>query len=122
MNNQNEIDIERYKNNLGFYSIPREIWNKLAPSDQAMIKKMNGTVRRKREREVPIEDKHRNSPSVTQRRQPVEESDRKRQKTVQFQSTNKYNDDDNQDNDIVDEEGTKSITTRRDIIRFKINE
>ena len=118
-----EIDIERYKNQLGFYSIPRDIWNKLSNSDQSMIKKINGATRRKREREIPIEEKHGQSTSLTQRRNPVQETDRKRLKSVQFRHPETEPDDQHQieDGDAPNEEGADSITTRRDIIRFKIN-
>jgi len=90
--NSNEIDIEKYKNERGFYSIPYEIWNTIGSNDQDEIKKINGQLRRKRKRE----DK-RNGSSITPRRS--EHSDAsatpsppKKQRTVQIQdeSSNKH--------------------------------
>ncbi len=47
---QGGIGIEKYKNDMGFYSIPSDIWRRLTRDDRETIKKFNGELRRKRER------------------------------------------------------------------------
>ena len=119
---QGDIDISQYKNQLGFYSIPKDLWKKLTIDDQTMIKKLNGVIRRKRERETSIEDKHKMSTTLVQRRNPVDEPDTKRIKTVQFRDDSETNDHEDSDKHIINEEETNAVTTRRDILRFRVRD
>ena len=44
-----EIDLNSYKTERGFFSVPSDIWEKLTPSDMKYVKDFNGKLRKKRE-------------------------------------------------------------------------
>ena len=122
---QGEISIDRYKNDLGFYSIPSDTWRRLSRDDQDMIKKFNGNLRRKRERDNSGNKKYDGSrkTGITQRRTPIGEPELKRLMTTRNNDESKQNEvPPNKDyEEGPDEEDDKPITIRRDLIRFNIN-
>ena len=89
--NNADDDFSNYKNDQGYYSIPRDIWNQLDESSQNEIKKFNGDLRKKRRRSRSNSS---NSPTpdstITQRRTTgTNQSDdnpspNKKLRTVQF--------------------------------------
>ena len=120
------IEAKHYKNEKGFYSIPREIWRKLSPQDQQFIKKMNGELRRKRERETPNSNLQNatSNRSITPHRNPSDNIPNKKPRTLALidngtMERDEFIDDGDESPKI---EGETAITTRRDLIRFKIDE
>ena len=91
IDNNADDDFSNYKNDQGYYSIPRDIWNQLDESSQNEIKKFNGDLRKKRRRSRGNSS---NSPTpdstITQRRTTgTNQSDdnpspNKKLRTVQF--------------------------------------
>lgn len=124
INDTRDLSIEEYKNEKGFYSIPREIWKKLSHDDQRLIKKINGELRRKRERDSPryVSDLDKGR-SFTQRRNSSEYSMNKKPRTMDI--TEEIITDENSkipEKENQTEETESNITTRRDVLRFSINE
>ena len=124
-NNENrEMDIGDYKNEKGFYSIPREIWRKLSLEDQRMIKKMNGDLRRKRERESPrYSEGDKAFKSVNARRNATDDFPNKKPRTLEIRDRATEDKETKPQEEIFrEEENEGAITTRRDLIRFRMSE
>ena len=102
------------------------MWRRLSRDDQDMIKKFNGGLRRKRERDSSGDkgyDGNRKAP-ITRRRNPIGESEPERQMTKADKEELVRNNDftNNEYNQGPEEEESKSLTMHRDLIRFKLNE
>ena len=48
INIEDQIDISKHKTNLGYYSIPSEVWNTLSKNNKNRIKQFNPNLRKKR--------------------------------------------------------------------------
>ena len=122
-NGNRELDIGDYKNEKGFYSIPREIWRKLSLEDQQMIKKINGELRRKRERESPrYSEGDKAFKSVNARRNATDDSSNKKPRTLEIRDRVTEDKEKPQEEIFREEESEGAITTRRDLIRFRMSE
>jgi hypothetical protein len=112
-----EIDLEKYKTDKGFYSIPNEIWNKLSKDDQTSIKKINGKHRRKRERSDAEPPSQPNV--ITPRRTGGTDGKlNKKLKTVRIAEDD--NEDMNENGTEEEDHEANTITNRRDVLRFRI--
>ena len=88
------IDINNYKTDLGYYSIPKKIWNTLNNQDKNKIKEINMALRKKR-KTMDQNNNQRNTYSISTRRNAhsatqieddkSEEPGNKRQRLVHFE-------------------------------------
>ena len=108
--NAKELNIEDFKNERGFYSVPGDIWRKLSDDDQNQVRKHNGALRRKRERDDKL-----TSSLTTRRAISDSESPEKKPKTVQFLDSARKSDESKSQDDDQGE-----ITNRREVIRFRM--
>ena len=123
----NMIDINNYKTDLGYYSIPKEIWNTLNNQDKNKIKEINMALRKKRktmdqnnnQRNVHSISTRRNAHSTTQiEDNKCEEPENERQRVVHFEE------EESKETDIDQNEGkdTQEICNRRGILCFNLKQ
>ena len=100
------------------------MWRKLSRDDQDMVKKFNGRLHRKRERDNSS-NRYEDSKnlSITQRRNPIGEPETKRimsefDRDAQRHVENPINENHGEN---PEEEEKKPLTMRRDLIRFRLN-
>ena len=131
------IDIETYKTEQGFYSVPRHIWELLDDAGQQKVKAFNGKLRKERRQQKNRENDSNpssNNRNVTSRRTNNNRNDdgdanpspTKKQKTVQIK-----------DDDLDEAAGQASgndvqksqpqptenaIKNRREVLSFRVNE
>ena len=112
-------DIEKYKTELGYYSIPSEVWRYLSESQKTKIKQFNSNLRKRRR---AIEPQKVDETNISTRRvghsekelESAQDHPNKRQKTVEFNDNGIENEEEPQ---AVDED-TQDIINRRGILRF----
>jgi len=117
------IDISDFKTELGYYSIPKEVWTSLSNQDKTKIKEMNMTLRKKRK--ATDQGNKGTSPSISNRRNAHVNTDEentqreepnKRQRVVHFEDEEQTMNGPNQD----EGENTQEINNRRGILRFNL--
>ena len=110
--------IEQHKTDLGYYSIPNEVWKTLSNSTKSRVKQFNSNLRKRRrsnDRDEKVESTI--SPRRTGHVAPTSVANiAKRQKTVTFE------DKEENDTDVPQENGedTQEISNRRGILRFNV--
>ena len=110
--------IEQHKTDLGYYSIPNEVWKTLSNSTKSRVKQFNSNLRKRRrsnDRDEKVESTI--SPRRTGHVGPTSVANTaKRQKTVTFE------DKEENDTDVPQENGedTQEISNRRGILRFNV--
>ena len=120
---QETIDIGKFKTELGYYSIPKDVWMTLSNQDKSKIKEMNMSLRKKRknmEQSPRVSSQaistRRNAHSSQNDEYQVKESDNKRQKVVHFEDENHVP----EDKDQNEGEDTQEINHRRGVLRFNL--
>ena len=125
-------DFSKYKNSEGYYSLPRDIWDRLDDRSQKDIKKFNGDLRKKRRR-TNDSNSNNSGASISQRRTTTEDKNdnnpapNKKLRTVQFKDDQdvKMTDDNNDQNKQSGqpEHNSNSITQRsNEVISFSIRD
>ena len=120
-----EIDLNDYKTEKGFFSVPTNIWVNLSNKDREYIKKENGRHRKKREDSKSGQFSKDNGQRVTNRR--LRGEDDNNETNTEFPETKKRKTLINENKDIIDrdheitvKDDNKEITSRREVLNFKI--
>ena len=119
-----EIDPERYINQNGYYSFPKQKWNQLDDSTRAKVKKFNSELRKKRkelEKEVNLNSTNDEQPVTIRNMIAVKkEEDDNPTPTKKLRTVN-FKDDDKNENEDTDQ--VRQVTNRRtETISFQVNE
>ena len=114
-----DIDISKHKTNLGYYSVPSEVWNSLSEENKTQIKQFNSNLRKKRK---SLENQPKEQPTISTRRN-IQASindecgpPSKKQKTITF--NDEGGKDDNEASKSRDE--VQELNNRRGILKFNI--
>ena len=127
--NDGDTDLESYKNDLGYYHIPDEVWKELDNDTRNQVKSYNGKrkwnckrmydeQRRSNESENTITQRRNRNDEV--QRNVTEDSPTKKKRTVEFK--------DEKENESIenttskDENEDRVITQRRDTLTFSVND
>ena len=124
------VDISKYKTELGYYSIPTEIWDQLDSKGKEFVRSSNGNLRKSRRKNITQEDsilknqttsatesnnKVRRTPSSTNSEGNPDRAEKK-QKTVQFHGDKPESETKEDDNPNP----TSEINNRREILSFSV--
>jgi len=126
------IDINKYKNAKGYFSVPRDTWHTLDGDSQERIKKHNGDLRKARKNGNPNDSADVGERTMTTRRTPTSDgkedpnsSPHKKLRTVQFRTADE-DDDQNileKPHDNHDADTSNVIKQRRsDILTFQVQD
>ena len=120
-----EMNLEDYKTEKGFYSVPNHVWGQISREDREMIKTMNGRIRKQRERQ-PVKEGEKKL--VTRRFKNQDfvdtnemEPPQKKLRTVTFRNE-EYKEKENEEAEVTEAEEGKTISNRRDVLRFQIKD
>ena len=120
-----EMNLESYKTEKGFYSVPKHIWGQISKEDREMIKAMNGKIRKQRESQ-PVKEVERKLVTRRFKNQEIEGTDateppRKKLRTVTFRDD--YDEGkESGDTGNNEREEAKIVSNRRDVLRFQVKD
>ena len=123
--NDSTIDIENFKTEKGYYSIPNELWRDIDDSDKEKIKNFNGKLRRSRKADqTNVDGEFDEGKSFTQRRCDTKSNTQnKKLRTVEIRDNPEIPTEGNEEHEERDDvDKDDSVTPRREILRFQLNE
>ena len=128
---ENPVDMGKYMNTKGYYSIPRGIWHNLDAETQERVKKYNGDLRKSRRRSGGgvSSNQHQGDRIVTNRRAPTNEGDNdinpsptKRMRTVQFRDQDDATESEDKQSEKIESLPNVINQRRGDILTFQVRD
>ena len=128
--NQERIDIKKYKNERGYYSIPSDIWSNLTPDDQETVRWYNGSLRNSRKElgnhkspdEKSIMQRRTSGKITNDDKEDRNPSPPKKMRMVQFrESDSDPSEDENMNQDDSNKNDT-AISDSRGILAFNVRD
>ena len=114
-----DIDISKHKTNLGYYSVPSEVWNSLSEQNKTHIKQFNSNLRKKRK---SWENQPKEQSTISTRRNIQASINDEYDPPSKKQKTITFNDEDDKDGNEVSEsrDEIQELNNRRGILKFNI--